>query len=66
MKHMKENSVRTTSDKYYEEILSKRLTYVKNLPNEKVIYIAYLYMANPNMPCKELANHSNSLQKRLI
>lgn len=55
MKHMKENSVRTTSDKYYEEVLSKRLAYVKNLSNEKMIEVAYLYMANPNMSCKELA-----------
>jgi predicted DNA-binding protein len=55
MKHLKKDSVRTTSDKYYDGILRKRLTYVKNLPDEKVIEVANLYMANPNTPCKELA-----------
>ena len=54
-KHMKVKSVRTPSDKHYDEIFDKRLAYIKNLPDEKVIEIAYLYMANPNMPVKDLA-----------
>lgn len=65
MKHMKKDSVRTTSDKYYDKVFGKRLTYVKNLPDEKVIEVAYLYMANPNMSCKELAKELNLSSKEV-
>ena len=65
MKHMKKDSVRTTSDKFYEKLFGKRLTYVKNLPDEKVIEVAYLYMANPNMSCKELAKELNLSSKEV-
>ena len=65
MKHMKENSVRTPSDSYYEEIFKKRLDFVKNLPDERVVEFAYLYMANPKMPCKDLAKELNLSSKEL-
>lgn len=63
LKHMKETSVRTTSDKYYEGILRKRLEFVKELPDERVIEVVYLYMANPNLSCKEIADSLNLSSK---
>ena len=65
LKHMKETSVRTTSDKYYESILRKRLEFIKNIPDERVIEFVYLYMSNPNLSCKEIANSLNFSSKEV-
>lgn len=65
LKHMKRNSVRTTADRFYDEVLRKRLAYVRNLPIKEVEEIAYLYMENPKMSCRELAKEFNLSSKEL-
>ena len=64
-KHMNKSSVRTLSDKYYEELFRRRLAYVRKLSNEKVIEIAHLYMANHNVPIKEIARSLNLSSKEV-
>lgn len=66
--HIKDSHFRTKSDKYYENLLQRRLNHVKNLEDKQVIEVAYLYMANPKMSCKELAKelHFSSKEVNLI
>ena len=66
--HFNDKPVRTKSDKHYEDLLQRRLSYVKNLENTQVIEVAYLYMANPKMSCKKLAKelHFSSKEVNLI
>ena len=66
--HIKDTPFRTKSDKYYEDLLQRRLNHVKNLEDKQVIEVAYLYMANPKMSCKELAKelHFSSKEVNLI
>lgn len=58
-KHLKETSVYTKSDAYFDKLLRERAKYIETLPEEKIYDIAYLYMANPKMPVKELAKELN-------
>ena len=66
--HFRNTPVRTQSDRYYEDLLKRRLNYVKHLENMQVIEVAYLYIANPKMSCKELAKelHFSSKEVNLI
>ena len=66
--HFRNTPVRTQSDRYYEDLLQRRLRYVENLEVTQVIEIAYLYIANPKMSCKELAKelHFSSKEVNLI
>ena len=65
-KHMADKQVKSTkSDKYYKKLFQKRFEYVKNLPVKKVREIAYLYMENHSMTCKELGEELHLSEKEL-
>lgn len=66
IKHITNEKIHSTkSDKYYKKLFQKRFEYVKNLPVKKVREIAYLYMENHSMTCKELAKELYLSEKEL-
>ena len=65
IRHLGKKYNSTKSNKYYKQLLRRRLDYVKNLPVKKVREIAYLYMENHDMTCKELAKELYLSEKEL-